>query len=142
MIENVKFHWDNVTSAGTGRLAFLREKTQEALRRGRLRSRRLLAQATGGLDASSGAPFAYIDITRVNDEALMQYKPSAFSGKITLFRPKKTFDGFDDPVFGWGEIAREGVEVCELDVNPRGMLVEPYVQQLAEQMRRRVKRIS
>ena len=138
LMQNVKFHWENFRSAGTGRLAFLREKAQEVIRRGRLCAHILLAMATKGFDSSRRAPFAHVNITMVNDEALLEYKPSMFSGKITLFRPKKMYAGLDDAEFGWGEVAEQGVEVCELDVNPKGMLVEPYVKQLAEQISRRL----
>jgi hypothetical protein len=46
------------------------------------------------------------------------------------------FLGLEDLQFGWGEILRPRLEVCNLPFYPKGMLVEPFVRILASEMNR------
>lgn len=75
-----------------------------------------------------------ISIKKVNDQAYYNYEPKAYPGRLTLFKPQKFFSGADDPHFGWNGLAKDGFDVFELPVNPKGMLVEPFVQKLAEEL--------
>jgi acyl transferase domain-containing protein/thioesterase domain-containing protein/acyl carrier protein len=87
------------------------------------------------LSLNKGSKYPHIPIKRVNDQAFFSYKPQVYPGQVTLFRPQKFFFGADDPQFGWDGLAKEGLDVYELPVNPRGMLVEPFVQLLADKLK-------
>ena len=38
-------------------------------------------------------------------------------------------------LLGWGQIVRDGLEIHELPVFPKGMLVEPFCRSLADSLR-------
>jgi thioesterase domain-containing protein/acyl carrier protein len=73
-------------------------------------------------------------IKKFNDQAYYNYKPQPYAGRLTLFKPQRFFSGANDPNFGWNDLARDGMDVFELPVNPRGMLFEPFVQILAQKL--------
>ena len=52
------------------------------------------------------------------------------------------FAAFPDPHMGWGKIARDGLDIVELPLNPHAMLVEPFVQHLAAALANKLGRIS
>jgi hypothetical protein len=41
---------------------------------------------------------------------------------------------------GWGDLAEGGLDIVEVAVNPHSMLLEPYVQLLAAQLKERISR--
>jgi len=51
-------------------------------------------------------------------------------------RPKRFFAGLDGVTLGWGELVRGDLEVHEVAVYPRGMLVEPFCRSLADAVKR------
>jgi len=54
---------------------------------------------------------------------------------VVIIRPRSNFRGLDDPGLGWSEVVRNGLEIREIPVYPKGMLVEPFVQRLAQELR-------
>jgi hypothetical protein len=65
----------------------------------------------------------------------MQYVPRPYSGRVAVIRPKGSFWGLDHPSLGWGEVVRDGLEIREIPVYPKGMLIEPFVQMLAAELK-------
>ena len=51
-----------------------------------------------------------------------------------MFVARRRLLGLSDPLYGWGDIPTGGVELYELPVNPRGSLIEPYVEELARKL--------
>ncbi len=49
--------------------------------------------------------------------------------------PKKRYAGIKDPQSGWGSLAEGGLDIHELHVYPRTMMVEPFVQDLADKLK-------
>ena len=72
----------------------------------------------------------------VNDKASEEYTPQHYPGNLTVFKPCKAYLGYEDPTLGWGNGLAKNVEVVELPVFPAGMLLEPFVQELAGHLRR------
>lgn len=70
----------------------------------------------------------------INDKAQSYYHPKPYSGRITLFRPEKHFIGFGDAYSGWSGLAEGGIDLQHMPLCPRGMMVEPFVQLLAEKL--------
>jgi hypothetical protein len=68
----------------------------------------------------------------MNDEASLRYVPSTYEGRVAVIRPKGSFLGLGSPTLGWEGVIRTGLEVYELPVYPKGMLVEPFCRTLAE----------
>lgn len=67
---------------------------------------------------------------------ILRYKPLPYPGRVVLFRarsddPHRT----QDPLKGWGRIARGGVEVHDLSTDHNSILDAPHVQDLTEKFR-------
>jgi non-ribosomal peptide synthetase component F/thioesterase domain-containing protein len=70
-------------------------------------------------------------IWEANDRAILTYIPRAYAGKIADFRPMVQYARYSSPELKWGQLARGGQEIITLPVYPAGMLLEPFVQHLA-----------
>lgn len=75
-------------------------------------------------------------IWQVNDRASWNYVAKPFPGVITDIRPAKQYWIFDKPEYKWKQLAQRGQNVIVLPVNPATMLVEPFVEHLADAVRR------
>jgi hypothetical protein len=51
---------------------------------------------------------------------------------VAVIRPKGSFLGLSSSTLGWERVIRNGLEIYELPVYPKGMLVEPFCRTLAE----------
>jgi phthiocerol/phenolphthiocerol synthesis type-I polyketide synthase E len=136
-VQRVFFHAANFMSLS------LHEKAsffQEEL--GILRSRipvwrsMLLARFGGRSRHGSSDLLLLGQIWRANDSATWSYVPRPYSGTVTDIRPKTQYRVFDRPGVKWDQLAEGGVEVVVLPVYPAGMLVEPFVKDLAVALRR------
>jgi thioesterase domain-containing protein len=133
-VQNLWFHARNVLELSPkDMIAFLQEKASVSLGRVQDKWQSFVASQKQG-EQLDEADLPHIILDKVNDKAQEDYYPEWYNGRIDLFRPKKDFIGNEDPEFGWSGLASE-INVCRLDVNPRGMLVEPYVRQLATTLR-------
>ncbi len=66
------------------------------------------------------------------------YAAKTYPGKITLFQaigPASNRPADKDPTMGWGALAQGGVEVHSIQANHVALLVKPYVQILAQELR-------
>jgi non-ribosomal peptide synthetase component F/thioesterase domain-containing protein/acyl carrier protein len=64
-----------------------------------------------------------------------RYEPKAYSGRITLFRSMGEPTGWlFDPLAGWGQFARGGVELQMVDGNHFTMFQDPGASQMADRM--------
>ena len=43
-----------------------------------------------------------------------------------------------DALMGWGDLVCVGLEIVEVSANPHAMLIEPFVQALARELRSRI----
>lgn len=136
-LENIAYHAFNMLSAArAGDTQFLRQKYRVEARRLAVRLNIALSAAAVALDLPDAVTYHHRRIDRVNEAAHHAYVPRPYHGKIVLFRPRTHYTGYRDPLFGWGPVARDGVEVHTLPVHPRGMLLQPFVQHLARELER------
>jgi phthiocerol/phenolphthiocerol synthesis type-I polyketide synthase E len=77
-------------------------------------------------------------IWQVNDRASWNYIAKPYAGMITDIRPSTQYRIFSKPDLKWERLAQGGQEVIILPVNPASMLVEPFVEHLAEAVRRAI----
>jgi amino acid adenylation domain-containing protein len=137
--ERLAFHARNLAlTRSEGRLAFLAEKTREA---GRRMARRM------DVTASAFAYRAGLRVARppvimetINDRAAANYRPRPYGGRIVVFAPKRQYAGLDADTLGWGPDLVKQVDIEALDVYPAGMLIEPFVAQLAAKLKPRLER--
>jgi len=123
-------------SGASSRWVFLTDKASTVRNRMRVRANVLIAAIAHRLRLKIGKNYPHVRVDRVNDRAQTRYVPRPFAGRIALFRPRTNFSLESDPQFGWSGVAGRGVQTHVLDVHPRGMLQEPYVGLLAEELNR------
>jgi non-ribosomal peptide synthetase component F/thioesterase domain-containing protein len=70
----------------------------------------------------------------VNDRAILSYVPKAYPGTITDFRPLRQYSQYLGEPMDWTGLAKQH-EIVTLRVYPAGMLLEPFVRDLAEALR-------
>ena len=135
--QNLVYHLLNIFAAGRfGDVSFLREKYLVEKKRIALRMRIALTAAAAAMGLRGTVTYHHRRVDRLNEAAHQVYAPRTYPGKIVLFRPRTHYSGYQDPLFGWGEIAQGGVEVHTLRVYPRGMLVQPFVRELGQEFQR------
>jgi thioesterase domain-containing protein len=78
-------------------------------------------------------------VARAQHEALRRYRPRAYPGRLTLFRARmQPFFSSHDPLKGWTDLAGGGIDVAIVPGNHVGILQEPHVRVLAEEIRARL----
>ena len=136
-LQRLKYHWLNYALLGqNGKSDFMKEKINIAISRkavwlGTLES---MLGRRGFPNSNQARNLA--DIWRANDNAAMTYSPQTYGGKIIQFKAFKEYAVHSRPEVGWESLARGGLEIHRLPVYPAGMLVEPYVRELAARLKK------
>ena len=73
-------------------------------------------------------------LLKLHDRLVMDYEPKVYPGRITIFQTRKLNDADYDSRVGWEGLASEGIEFHEIPAYFRGILVEPFVKSLAQQL--------
>ncbi len=81
-------------------------------------------------------------VQEANDAAAAAYLPKTYGGRVTVFKPKVNYTFFPDPKMGWGESVNGELDIVALPVNPHAMLVAPFVQYLANELKLRLDHIN
>jgi thioesterase domain-containing protein len=141
-VQNVYFHLTNLlfslSHAGFG---FFSEKLKVELDRLNVTLNIMLSAMLAKLNYQTSLHYQHLRVRTLNDKAQATYRPRSYDGKITLFKTKAHYYGFDDADYGWGPIARQGVDVVELPHYPRGSLNEPFVEVLGDQLKAAIGKI-
>jgi hypothetical protein len=133
---NPYFHLRNALAAdGTGKFDFFMEKLRVEIRRGKVSIRDAWAGLRRRLQPGGTSAMPYAKLADVYEDALTQYDVQPYPGELTLFIAERHLAGFDVHLGGWEEIAEQGVRLYSLPFDPRGSLIEPYVKQLASNLR-------
>ncbi len=82
-------------------------------------------------------------IFKANVQAMRDYVPLVYPHSLTLLRAKEEiihdFESpefhTDDPLLGWGKCSSQPIQVLDVPGDHFSMLVEPYIQELAKQLR-------
>lgn len=140
LLQRARFHFGNLLQAGPWHLgSYVREKIRVA-RDGELANLLGLKKSRSNghgqaFEQSTGASENHGAVQWLNDQAVNMFKPEPYEGSIVIFKPQVNYANMSDHQMGWGELARGGVEVVDLPVNPHAMLVEPFVEHLARALR-------
>ncbi len=82
----------------------------------------------------------------INSQAVKQYVPKPYPGRITLFRSSEGYRYAEmrsaDPLLGWGKIAKGKVEMYVVPGDHMQIVREPSVKQLGEQLKRCLERVQ
>ena len=68
---------------------------------------------------------------KTNDNAALAYVPKPYRGRVADFRPMHQYSIYLEPNVDWEGIALGAFDVYRLPVYPAGMLLEPFVKELA-----------
>jgi hypothetical protein len=91
------------------------------------------AQAMGlGSSSKEAQAYPHLALKKANDHAAIAYVPKPYDGQVALIKSRGYFVGFADPAFGWRDVVKDGLEVHELPMSPKGMLIEPFCKMLAD----------
>jgi thioesterase domain-containing protein len=132
--QQIAFHIGNFLQVDMqGKRGFLLEKASEAGRRIRRRYHIARSEIAYALKMRVDKPLVLME--KINDRALELYQPAPYPGRVTLFCPRINYAGYNDPLYGWGNGLTAGVDVQQLSSYPAGMLVEPFVAELAEKLK-------
>jgi amino acid adenylation domain-containing protein len=133
-IQNAWFHVANALSVPSAeRRKFFRGKWDVGV----IRLKTRLEAALHSVKRSAregGHDYPHLKVKRINDKAAAQYAPRPYLGRVAVIRSKGHFVGLASPSLGWDGFVRGGLEVHELQVSPRGMLVDPFARSLAATM--------
>jgi amino acid adenylation domain-containing protein len=131
-LQNLWFHIANAASISAAeRKQFVRQKLDTEWARLGVRFRHTASRFRVYSNPQQNE-YPHLLIKRMNDEASLRYVPSPYEGRVAVILPKGSFLGLDSPTLGWEGVIRNGLEVYELPVYPKGMLVEPFCRTLAE----------
>jgi hypothetical protein len=95
----------------------------------------LMAKVGGRQEGAVSSSRILGEIWRLNDRASWNYIPKPYPGKVIDFRPIKQYRVFSKPDLKFDHLAQGGQEVITLPVYPAGMLIEPFVEQLAARLK-------
>lgn len=138
MFEKLKFHIKNFAQLKPSEmLRYFKEKKRLADDGGWAHIRTEMPGTT--LDDSFGRAESGIELSvqTINDHAGDLYIPKPYDGRLTLFKPQKNYSFYSDPKMGWGELVND-LDIVEMPINPHAMLVEPYVETLAQELKARL----
>jgi acyl transferase domain-containing protein/thioesterase domain-containing protein len=134
-LQKIDFHWRNLLLSES-KSAFLQEKVKVAKIRSKVWAGMVKSKIIFQNGEDKNHNEALYELWTVNDSAADNYRPSVYPGKITLFIPFKEYAVHESPEASWSGIAEEGIDTRVLPVYPAGMLVEPFVRQLALELKK------
>ena len=134
-LQRVYFHARNVLLLNTAdQRRFLRDKAAEAKRRAELKLRSVLSHSAS-YKAHRTSKKQLVTLETINDRAAENFTPKPYPGKLTVFKSKVQYAEVRDPQLEWEDgLAAGGIDLIELPVYPAGMLMEPFVKDLAERL--------
>jgi thioesterase domain-containing protein/acyl carrier protein len=135
-VQNLWFHVANLVSVhGADRRKFLHEKFDVARSRLEVRVRSLAHSVQRWVSKGKDQDYLRLALQRINDRAAIEYVPQPYEGRVAVFRSRGSFAGLTSPSLGWSGVVGRGLEVVEVPVYPKGMLVAPFCDLLADRVR-------
>ena len=139
LFQKAKFHLANLSRLRPGDMfEYLREKVRLGFggELANLKTSMPGSSQADGVGRATSGPEAKVQA--INDYAAEHYNPAPYLGRLTLFKPRFNYKFYPDPNMGWGDLALNGLDIVEVAVNPHSMLLEPYVNVLAAQLKQRI----
>jgi phthiocerol/phenolphthiocerol synthesis type-I polyketide synthase E len=137
--QRLLFHVANFLSLDSeGRNRFLRDKMRTLRSRATVWGGTLLWRIRRNSSGDRSESWVLGQIWQANFQACLDYVPQPYSGTFTEFRPARQYRMFTGPDMKWDRFARGKQEVVVLPVNAPAMLIEPFVKDLAIEVRRRM----
>ena len=81
-------------------------------------------------------PEIELGLWRIHLQALENHNPKPFAGRITLFRTRvQPFFCSFDPLGGWGDLARQGIDVVDIPGSHEKIFLAPHLQTVGDKLR-------
>ena len=142
-MQNVAFQIGNLfLSRSSGWHDFFRQKARVEIGRFKIKFHILFSKIANVAGLANGLKYRHLLIDKILDQAFYEYIPGKYDGQITLFRTKTYYAGYNDLHFGWHDIAQKSVKIIHMPCYPRGSLNEPFVQILADKLRKEINNIN
>lgn len=133
LYEQIAFHsWNVAMLDSTQRSRFLRHKWDVAKQRSGMWLRSWWRKLGGDAESTAAT------IRSLNHRTSYTYEPVPYDGRITHFRPRREYHAVRSPRMLWDSLAADGVESVFLKAYPAGTLLEPFVQELAQELTKRI----
>ncbi|HEU5384262.1 MAG TPA: alpha/beta fold hydrolase, partial [Ktedonobacteraceae bacterium] len=65
----------------------------------------------------------------------LNYEPRPYEGRVVLFRSSEVARTSQDPTLGWGELAPNGIEICDIPGGHYELIIPPNVTYVASHLR-------
>jgi thioesterase domain-containing protein len=136
--QNTVFHLKNLLKApAKEKITFIKEKIKITQERTVEKMSFMISSISSKINGA-GKNKPSQSLQKLNDQAALNYNPEHYPGNVVVFKPQATFSTFDDPSLGWGDLVKGNLKIVELPLYPKGMIVEPFVQSLAEKLRHEI----
>ena len=134
--QRVDLHVGNLMLGGPReKAAYVAEKTKRVAKNVRKVMRRYWKRWRQHGTLRDPVPRALAKVQKASFQAIFDYAPKTYGGKLTLFRAGKQPSGIQpDPALGWTEIAQGGLEIHEVPGYHGAIVYEPRVGVLAEKL--------
>jgi thioesterase domain-containing protein/acyl carrier protein len=134
LYQKIAFHWANIREIPVSTWPrYFSQKLRVATGGEVLSLLRTLTRAS-----MARRPLAHESVQDINEKAAELYEPKPYAGHVTVFKPKVNYDFYPDRQMGWGDLVTGGLDIIDLPVHPHAMLAEPYVQILANHLKKAV----
>ena len=142
-VERIYFHAKNFLLLDVrGMRRFLLEKWKVLQSRTTVWKGSLLSRFSGNTVSNTSESRLLSRLWKVNDEASLAYIPKPYLGRIADFRPKDQYGLYLEPGINWDGVALGPLDVHVLPVYPAGMLLEPFVKDLAQALQQAIERAN
>jgi hypothetical protein len=118
-----------------GKQQFLHEKVKVLRDRTGVWYGAILSKLGRGTQEYGGQNALVARLWASNERAPFYYDPGVYPGRITNFLPRKEYASNKGPGLHWEGVASGGVETHVQPAYPAGMMVEPFVEHLAEELK-------
>jgi len=141
--ERIQFHLQNFLLLNfAGQKKFLSEKWKVLLNRTTIWKGSFLSRFKRDQQAPDTESQLLARLWKTNDSACLVYRPKPFSGRVCDFRPKHQYSIYLEPNVNWDGVITGELDVVLLPVYPAGMLLEPFVKDLADALKAAIERAN
>lgn len=136
----VDLEWDNFQHRGAGHV---KERVRRVIdvvgAKAAITLDRLLGKTQGDYSSRS-MPYILERLAIEHERVYQAYRPRPYAGAVVLFRARYQLPGLaQDRSLGWSNLLGAHFEVCDLPGHQQNVLLEPYVDVLAQELMNRLK---
>jgi aspartate racemase len=143
LFQKFVYHWKNFyLLSNNGRASFIATKISDLKYRTKIWMGRFISKVSKSESSKGKSITKQSEIWKNNDNVAFKYKPRFFDGAITVFLPRKKYSVHRIDKAIWNKNHASEIDTVVLPVYPAGMLVEPFVKELAANINARIKQID